>query len=76
MRGIVALTNDKGERLHIRQTIDPEPFHREIYRALNLPPKAIQNKIMGVRKRQRPETSPTWPIKSYNNILMIAANFG
>ncbi|MBW2146941.1 MAG: hypothetical protein JRI22_07965, partial [Deltaproteobacteria bacterium] len=27
MRTTVSLTNDQGERIHIRQTTDPEPFH-------------------------------------------------
>ncbi len=44
MRGSVAITNDKGERLYIRQTTDPEPFHLEIYRARNLPPKPLKTK--------------------------------
>jgi len=46
MRVSVALTNDKGEHLYIRQTTDPEPFHREIYRALNLPAKPLKTKIL------------------------------
>ncbi len=46
MRVTVAMTNDQGERLLIRQTTDPEPFHREIYRALNLPPKPLKTKII------------------------------
>ena len=46
MRVTVALTNDKGEHLYIRQTTDPEPFHLEIYRALNLPAKPLKTKIL------------------------------
>lgn len=46
MRVTVAMTNDQGERLAIRQTTDPEPFHLEIYRALNLPPKPLKTKIL------------------------------
>ena len=48
MRITVAITNDKGERLYIRQTTDPEPFHLEIYRALGLPPKPLKNKRLRV----------------------------
>jgi len=48
MRVTVAITNDKGERLYIRQTTDPEPFHLEIYRALNLPPKPLKTKRLRV----------------------------
>ena len=48
MRVTVAITNDKGDRLYIRQTTDPEPFHREIYRALNLPPKPLKTKRLRV----------------------------
>ena len=48
MRVTVALTNDKGEHLYIRQTTDPEPSHLEIYRALNLPPKPLKTKILRV----------------------------
>ncbi|WP_170920566.1 hypothetical protein [Desulfacinum hydrothermale] len=29
--------NDKGQRIHIRNTSDPEPIHVEIYNALGLP---------------------------------------
>jgi len=48
MRVTVAITNDQGERLAIRQTTDPEPFHLEIYRALGLPPKPLQTKRLRV----------------------------
>jgi len=37
----VSITNDKGERIHTRQTGDPEPFHLEIYRALGLSAKPL-----------------------------------
>jgi transposase len=43
-RVTASLTNDKGERIHIRQTTDPEPFHFEIYRALGLPLKPLKAK--------------------------------
>ena len=48
MRVTVAITNDKGERLYIRQSTDPEPFHLEIYRALGLPPKLLKTKRLRV----------------------------
>ena len=44
MRVTVSLTNDKGERIYLRQTTDPEPFHLEVYRALALPPKPLKTK--------------------------------
>jgi hypothetical protein len=44
MRVTVSLTNDRGERLYLRQTTDPEPFHREVYRPLGLPPKPLKTK--------------------------------
>lgn len=43
-----SLTNDKGERIHLRQTTDPEPFHYEIYRALGLPPKPLRTKRLAI----------------------------
>jgi len=48
MRVTVALTNDQGERLYLRQTTDPEPFHLEVYRALGLPPKPLKTKKIKV----------------------------
>lgn len=39
-----ALTNDKGERIRIRQTAEPEPFHREIYKAMGMHPYPLQRK--------------------------------
>jgi transposase len=44
MRVTASLTNNNGERIHIRQTTDPEPFHLEIYRALGLPLKPLRTK--------------------------------
>ena len=44
-RVTASLTNNKGERIHIRQTTDPEPFHFEIYRALGLPVKPLRAKM-------------------------------
>lgn len=44
MRVTVSLTNEKGERIYLRQTTDPEPFHLEIYRALNMAPKPMKTK--------------------------------
>lgn len=43
-RTTASLTNDKGQRIHIRLTGDPEPFHLEVYRALGLPPKPLKAK--------------------------------
>jgi transposase len=48
MRVTVALTNDKGERIYIRQTTDPEPFHLSIFRALGLSPKPLKSKRIKV----------------------------
>ena len=39
-----SITNDKGERIHIRTTTDPEPFHFEIYKALGLPVRPLNTK--------------------------------
>lgn len=47
-RVTASLTNDKGERIHIRQTTDPEPFHFDIYRALGLPLKPLKAKRLRV----------------------------
>ena len=47
-RVTASVTNDKGERIHIRQTTDPEPFHFEIYRALGLPAKPLKAKRLRV----------------------------
>jgi transposase len=43
-RVTTSITNDRGERIHIRQTTDPEPFHFAIYRALGLPLKPLKTK--------------------------------
>jgi len=47
-RSTASITNDKGERIHIRHTSDPEPFHYEIHRALGLPPKPLRKKRLTV----------------------------
>jgi hypothetical protein len=39
MRATASITNDKGGRIHLRQTGDPEPLHLEVYQMLGLPPK-------------------------------------
>jgi len=44
MRATASVTNDKGERIYLRQTGDPEPFHLEIYRALGLAAKPLKTK--------------------------------
>lgn len=46
MRATASVTNDKGERMYLRQTGDPEPFHLEIYHALGLPAKPLKTKRM------------------------------
>jgi len=43
-RVTTSITNDKGQRIHIRQTTDPEPFYFPIYRALGLPLKPLKIK--------------------------------
>ena len=43
-RVTASITNEKGERIHIRSTTDPEPFHFEIYRALGLPLRPLSTK--------------------------------
>jgi transposase len=44
VRITVSLTNDKGERIHIRQTTEPEPYHQKILKALGLPLKPLKPK--------------------------------
>lgn len=44
VRVTASITNDKGKRIHIRQTTDPEPFHYQIHRALGLPVKPLRTK--------------------------------
>ncbi len=44
MRATASVTNEKGERIYLRQTGDPEPFHLEIYRALGLPANPLKTK--------------------------------
>jgi len=43
-RVTTSITNDKGERINIRTTTDPEPFHFEIYKALGLPLRPLKTK--------------------------------
>jgi transposase len=42
VRVTVSLSNYKGERIHIRQTTEPEPFHKQIFGALELPAKSLK----------------------------------
>ena len=42
VRITVSVTNDEGERIHIRQTTEPEPFHKQIFSALGLPAKPLE----------------------------------
>ena len=46
MRATASITNEKGERIYIRQTGDPEPNHLEVYRALGLPANPLKTKRM------------------------------
>lgn len=41
-RVTAAMTNDKGERIHVRQTTEPESFHAEVYRALGIHAKPLR----------------------------------
>jgi transposase len=41
-RVTTSLTNERGQRIHVRQTTDPEPFHFEIYSALGLPVRPLK----------------------------------
>jgi transposase len=43
-RVTASITNDKEQRFHIRQTTEPESFHREVYRALGMHPKPLKSK--------------------------------
>jgi len=40
----VGAMDGEGKRFHIRQTLDPEPHHLKIYRALKLPPVPLKPK--------------------------------
>ncbi|MBT9163242.1 MAG: hypothetical protein DDT24_00146 [Chloroflexi bacterium] len=51
MRVTASMTNDKGERIYIRQTTDPEPFHFAIYRALGLPLNPLRAKRLRKKKK-------------------------
>lgn len=44
MRVTASLTNEKGKRIHFRQTTDPEPFHYQVHRALGVPPRPVQSR--------------------------------
>lgn len=44
MRSTASMNNDKGERIYIRQTSDPEPYHLQIYRALGLPANPLKTR--------------------------------
>lgn len=44
MRTTASVNNDKGERIYMRQTGDPEPYHLHIYRALGLPSNPLKTK--------------------------------
>jgi transposase len=44
MRVTSSITNQKGERLHRRQTGDPEPYHLAVYRALGVKPNPLATK--------------------------------
>jgi len=46
MRATASITNDKGERISIRQTGDPETFHLEVYHALAMPANPLKTKYM------------------------------
>lgn len=46
MRATASVNNDKGERIYLRQTGDPEPFHLHIYRVLGLPANPLKTKRM------------------------------
>ena len=44
MRATASMNNDKGERIYIRQTSDPEPYHLQIYRTLGLPANPLKTR--------------------------------
>jgi hypothetical protein len=41
---VVTAQGKSKERIFLRQTTDPEPWHREVYRALALPAKPLRTK--------------------------------
>jgi transposase len=44
VRITTAMTTEKGERVYIRQTTEPEPFHYEIHRASGILPEPLRTK--------------------------------
>lgn len=44
MRVTSSVTNQRGERIHQRQTGDPEPYHLAVYRALGVKPNPLPTK--------------------------------
>ena len=48
MRVTSSITNQKGERLHRRQTGDPEPYHFAVYHALGVKPNPLATKCWKV----------------------------
>jgi transposase len=44
VRVTASLSNDKGERIHIRQTTEPEAFHEQIYKALGMSSLPLKTK--------------------------------
>jgi len=48
MRVTVSLAHEQGERLYIRQTTDPEPFHLMVYQALGLAPQPLKTKRLKI----------------------------
>lgn len=48
VRVTTSMTTNKGERVYIRQTTEPEPFHYEIHRALGILPKPLRTKRLRV----------------------------
>ena len=48
VRVTTSMTTEKGGRVYIRQTTEPEPFHYEIHRALGILPKPLRTKRLRV----------------------------
>jgi transposase len=46
VRVTTSMTNKEGERIHVRNSTEPESFHRKIYQALGLKLKPLKQKLI------------------------------
>ena len=60
-RVTAGINNDKGQRIFVRQTTEPESFHREIYRALGMHPKPLHRKMTQTKEDVVPKSKQQKP---------------